>query len=205
MDVMWFYASGNERKGPVAESQLVELHRSGAVKDDDLVWKDGMAEWVPYKDTPLASLARQTAASTATPGPAILSASPAFSQPQGNNMQVPLAPVPGGISNWMKFNGVMLILQGALSCLGCITIIIGVPLVMAGIALFGSAGVMDQMGGVSPGTLPLFQKLKTFNLCFGIYHIILIAILLVYLVFLIFFFGSMMTLIQHSVSGGMSP
>jgi hypothetical protein len=52
MDEIWYYALGNERKGPVAFSELVRLTSSGVITPNSLVWKKGMAEWVAAKAAP---------------------------------------------------------------------------------------------------------------------------------------------------------
>ena len=42
----WHYTSGGAQLGPVSTGQLRELARAGRVTPGDLVWKEGMAEWV---------------------------------------------------------------------------------------------------------------------------------------------------------------
>jgi len=42
----WFYTLGNERHGPVTEDELRRVAASGQLRPDDLVWKDGMPDWV---------------------------------------------------------------------------------------------------------------------------------------------------------------
>ena len=41
----WFYAEGGKQIGPVEESALDDLVRQGVVRDDTLVWREGMAAW----------------------------------------------------------------------------------------------------------------------------------------------------------------
>jgi uncharacterized RDD family membrane protein YckC len=41
----WYYAEGGRQVGPVEESVLDELVRQGTVRDDTLVWREGMAAW----------------------------------------------------------------------------------------------------------------------------------------------------------------
>ena len=41
----WYYAEGGKQVGPVEESVLDDLVRQGAVRDDTLVWREGMAAW----------------------------------------------------------------------------------------------------------------------------------------------------------------
>jgi len=44
----WFYADAGRQVGPVEDAQLDELVRSGAVRDDTLVWREGMSNWQPH-------------------------------------------------------------------------------------------------------------------------------------------------------------
>ncbi len=41
----WYYAEGGRQVGPVEESALDELVRQGVVRDDTLVWREGMSAW----------------------------------------------------------------------------------------------------------------------------------------------------------------
>jgi uncharacterized RDD family membrane protein YckC len=41
----WYYADGGKQIGPVEESALDDLVRQGVVRDDTLVWREGMAAW----------------------------------------------------------------------------------------------------------------------------------------------------------------
>jgi uncharacterized RDD family membrane protein YckC len=44
----WYYADGSRQVGPVDEPALDDLVRAGVVRDDTLVWRDGMANWQPH-------------------------------------------------------------------------------------------------------------------------------------------------------------
>jgi uncharacterized RDD family membrane protein YckC len=44
----WYYADAGRQVGPVEDSQLDDLVRSGAVRDDTLVWREGMPSWQPH-------------------------------------------------------------------------------------------------------------------------------------------------------------
>lgn len=44
----WYYADAGRQVGPVEEAQLDELLRAGAIRDDTLVWREGMANWQPH-------------------------------------------------------------------------------------------------------------------------------------------------------------
>lgn len=43
----WFYSEGNRQAGPVSDSQLEELLRSGKINSNTLIWRDGMTDWQP--------------------------------------------------------------------------------------------------------------------------------------------------------------
>jgi hypothetical protein len=43
----WYYASGGTQSGPVEDAALRQLATSGGLAPNDLVWKEGMPEWVP--------------------------------------------------------------------------------------------------------------------------------------------------------------
>lgn len=105
----------------------------------------------------------------------------------------------------MKFNGVMLIIQGAMYCLNCIGAFIGVPLIIAGIALFGGADTLEQTGGVSHGMLPFLQKFKSFNTALGVYHVIMLVLLVLSVVLVIAFFGVFAAMLDQALkaAGGM--
>lgn len=44
----WYYAQGGERRGPVAEEELLRLAQSGDVGAATLVWRTGMDGWKPF-------------------------------------------------------------------------------------------------------------------------------------------------------------
>jgi len=44
----WYYADAGRQVGPVEEAQLDELLRTGVIRDDTLVWREGMANWQPH-------------------------------------------------------------------------------------------------------------------------------------------------------------
>ena len=43
----WFYAKGAQQHGPVPADELRQLIATGAVTANDLVWREGMPNWVP--------------------------------------------------------------------------------------------------------------------------------------------------------------
>ncbi len=48
----WFYGKNGQQVGPVSSGQLRQLAQAGQLLPDDLVWKEGMAAWVPASSVP---------------------------------------------------------------------------------------------------------------------------------------------------------
>ncbi len=44
----WFYADGNQKRGPFAETELQHLFSTGTISAETLIWREGMAGWEPY-------------------------------------------------------------------------------------------------------------------------------------------------------------
>ena len=44
----WYYAVGEERKGPVSEEEFQRLIQQGVIAPKTLIWRDGLANWQPY-------------------------------------------------------------------------------------------------------------------------------------------------------------
>jgi len=53
MDGEWYYALDGKQCGPVTGLEIRSLLRKESVKGSNLVWKEGMTDWKPLKDTPL--------------------------------------------------------------------------------------------------------------------------------------------------------
>jgi hypothetical protein len=48
----WYWAVGQEQNGPVAGSAIARLVADGKLGADDLIWKEGMAEWIAVSKVP---------------------------------------------------------------------------------------------------------------------------------------------------------
>ena len=46
----WYYANSGDRQGPVSDEEFFQLIANGRVRDETLVWKQGMADWRPYRE-----------------------------------------------------------------------------------------------------------------------------------------------------------
>ncbi len=42
----WYYATGDEQHGPVSAAEMRQLAADGELGPDDLIWTDGMDDWV---------------------------------------------------------------------------------------------------------------------------------------------------------------
>jgi len=62
----WYYADNNERRGPIEEAAFQALVNAGTIKPDTLVWRDGLADWVPYSQA--ASTVSYATVASASPG-----------------------------------------------------------------------------------------------------------------------------------------
>jgi uncharacterized RDD family membrane protein YckC len=68
----WYYADGGRQVGPIEESALDDLVRQGVVRDDTLVWREGMAAWQSHASVRGPRMAAPMPAApvmTATPSP----------------------------------------------------------------------------------------------------------------------------------------
>lgn len=48
----WYYARNNQQQGPVAVQLLQDMARSGQLQPTDLVWQQGMPNWIPASQVP---------------------------------------------------------------------------------------------------------------------------------------------------------
>ena len=45
-DVMWYYERHNQQNGPVSQEELVNMFLAGEIGVDNLVWRQGLTDWV---------------------------------------------------------------------------------------------------------------------------------------------------------------
>jgi uncharacterized RDD family membrane protein YckC len=51
----WYYVDQGQQAGPVDEAQLEQLRLSGKIQPETLVWREGMANWMAFKDAGIQS------------------------------------------------------------------------------------------------------------------------------------------------------
>ena len=47
--MQWYYAEHGQQKGPIEEDALIALVNSGMIRNDTLVWHEGLANWQTYE------------------------------------------------------------------------------------------------------------------------------------------------------------
>jgi uncharacterized RDD family membrane protein YckC len=101
----WFYVDTGQQAGPVTDEQLDDLVRSGKVRGDTLVWREGLANWQPY------SQARPEGVQPPAPVPPAAQPMAAAAPTAGGVVPPPGAyqPMPGAVYGlayagfWMRF------------------------------------------------------------------------------------------------------
>lgn len=170
MDKFWYYtAGGKEQRGPVSEEQLRAKIRAGEIKSSELVWSDGMSEWKPVISEPtFQSAFQQTTAPAVIPAPTVAaqSAVPPF----------------GG---WLTLVGICNIIAGALMIISCFGALIGIFMLLSGVAALGAKTALDQMAAVPAEFSPALAKFRQFFLYTGI-------VLILNIVFTVFLFLSVL-------------
>lgn len=96
--MVWYYAEGDRQRGPVSDEEFQEMVDRGRVREETLVWKDGMENWVPLKSAVETGL---------------VSISPVLAQ----TLNLPPPPSPGGTGNYPLQAGQPA--TGAANCAQC--------------------------------------------------------------------------------------
>lgn len=82
--MQWYYSKNGTQLGPVAQGELIAKLASGEVSPNDLVWKDGMADWIPASGAPELAVSSQP--------PSAPASSPAFPPVGSSNPSPYVAP-----------------------------------------------------------------------------------------------------------------
>ena len=134
----WYYSHDGERHGPVSTDQLKELAAAGKLGVEDLVWKDGMQDWVPAgKVKNLLPSASPIVAPARSPGRAM------------DQERLPAAGMPADISNRKLAAGLTAVMTGMFGIHKFVLgqNIAGLITVLVTVVTFGlGAGVMAIIG-----------------------------------------------------------
>lgn len=85
--MQWYYSKNGTQLGPISQSELIAKLSSGEVTSADLVWKDGMADWIPA-----AQVAELRANVPAQQASVPASAPAAYGAPAPSPYSAPVAP-----------------------------------------------------------------------------------------------------------------
>lgn len=77
--MQWYYSKNGTQLGPVSQADLISKLTSGEVSSSDLVWKDGMGDWIPASQVSELAVLRQSAPAPVGSVPAAPSYSPPVS------------------------------------------------------------------------------------------------------------------------------
>lgn len=58
-DAQWYYAENGEQQGPVSLAEMLRLVSAKRIQPTDLVWCDGMADWLPVGEVAALSAVKQ--------------------------------------------------------------------------------------------------------------------------------------------------
>jgi hypothetical protein len=101
-DEEWHYAHFGQQRGPLPRSEILALISRGEISRSDLVWKEGMAQWLPAGQVPgffdgitPPPLPPMEAIPYASPSPAMYAQPSDLAQSAGMRMLLPV-----GRSGW---------------------------------------------------------------------------------------------------------
>lgn len=46
----WYYSINGERRGPLSVGSILQLYQTGAIKQETLVWTQGLTGWIPLSE-----------------------------------------------------------------------------------------------------------------------------------------------------------
>jgi hypothetical protein len=99
----WYYAKNRQQLGPVDDGQIRQLAQSGQIAATDLVWRDGMAQWIAAGQVPELAGLFAPAASQAPVTPAAYPPQypPQYGQQQYPGQQLGYVTPPPQIKTWL--------------------------------------------------------------------------------------------------------
>ena len=111
--------------------------------------------------------------------------------PATREISLPLASAAG----WMKFIGIMFIIQGAITALTIIGILIAWLPIWIGVLLLQSAGAAQrsQIQDDANALIEALSRLKTYFVIQGVLYLVGIALMVIYFAF----FGAVLAAIMH--------
>ena len=148
----WYYVDPktSERRGPYDERRVRQGYIDGMLSARTLVWREGLANWVPLCDA------------------LDLDAAPPIGEGR--------VPLPSGLCGWMLFDGVCTIL---VSLPFLLLLPWNIALLIAGIALLGARSTLERTPYVHEEILHFLLRLRTVFCAVGWIYIVLIVLAIV--------------------------
>ena len=148
----WYYVDPktSDKRGPYDERRIRQGYIDGLLSAGTLVWREGLANWIPLRDA------------------LDLSAAP----PLGEDR----VPLPPGLCTWMLFDGICTIL---VSLPLLLLLPWNIALLVAGIALLGARSTLERTPYVHEETLPFLLRLRTVFCAAGWVYIVMIVLAIV--------------------------
>lgn len=148
----WYYVDPktSDKRGPYDERRIRQGYIGGLLSAGTLVWREGLANWVPLRDA------------------LDLSAAP----PLGEGR----VPLPAGLCAWMLFDGICTIL---ISLPLLLLLPWNIALLVAGIALLGARSTLERTPYVHEEILPFLLRLRTVFCAVGWVYIVMIVLAIV--------------------------
>jgi hypothetical protein len=147
----WYYVDPktSARRGPCDERGIRQGYIDGLISANTLVWREGLANWVPLRDA------------------LDLTAAP----PLGEGR----VPLPDGLRGWMLFDGVCTIIASLPLLL---LLPWNIPLLIAGIALLCARSPLCRTPYVPEEMLPFLLRLRTVFCAVGWVYVVLLVLAL---------------------------
>jgi len=155
--MQWYYSKNGTQLGPVAQGELLAKLASGEVSPADLVWKDGMADWIPASQV---SELKQTGTIPAAPAPPVQTSTVSdtpYVPPVSNPVPqpYPYSPAPGsGKATASMVLGIVAVVTGLCACYGLVIA------VTCGILAVIFGGQVKKAAELNPALLPELGKAK---------------------------------------------
>ena len=157
MTDQWYFEKDGSPAGPVSFDELQRLAQTGVLARDVRVWSEGMSDWVAAGTVDRLWSASAPAAMAASAGEPFASAVAVAPRPAaaplaaevglrtaGHGMALASTVDVDKMVGDMRFVGIATIVYGALTCLGVITAIVGVPLIIMGLRLREAAEEFER-------------------------------------------------------------
>lgn len=122
----WYYSQNSTQLGPVSDGELRARISSGQIAPTELVWREGMRDWVSVASVPeLSGLVRSAVVATVTPQmpAAVPEAVSPYAPPAGQMQYVPAPPTSG-----LAIASLICGLVGLVTCM----FVPGIPAVICG-------------------------------------------------------------------------